>query len=349
MAKLDLYSMDSAEKAAVFNAIASNTGMTPFAAEKDWWVSRTLDIIFQMPIATSLVFKGGTSLSKAWKLINRFSEDIDLAIDRKYFPAFQGNLSNRDITKLRQEAGKYTTGAFFTELQEAFKQRGFHDLQFIAMESEESDKDPRILEIHYPNIIPGPTRYMLPRVLIEISCRSLREPFTPQQFGALVDEYYFDSEFAEPLFTVPTVNPERTFLEKLFLLHEEFHRPLEKVRVDRLSRHLYDIYQLTNAGIAERAINDKELYQTIVSHRHKFTRLGGVDYNSHDPKKINPLPIKSKMAEWKADYAKMMEEMIYDENKPSFNDLIKNLEELRTRLQSVAWSFELTFPIPPDK
>ena len=52
--------------------------------------------------------------------------------------------------------------------------------------------------------------------------------------------------FAEPLFTVPTVNPERTFLEKLFLLHEEFHRPTEKIRVDRLSRHIYDIYHLAN-------------------------------------------------------------------------------------------------------
>lgn len=81
MAKINFYTVDKEEKIAVFNAIAAEKGMTPFAVEKDWWVSRTLEIIFQMPIAQHLVFKGGTSLSKAWKLINRFSEDIDLAID----------------------------------------------------------------------------------------------------------------------------------------------------------------------------------------------------------------------------------------------------------------------------
>lgn len=346
MAKLDFYSIDKAEKEAIYNAIAAEWGMTPFAVEKDWWVSRTLNIIFQMETAAHLVFKGGTSLSKAWKLINRFSEDIDLAIDKEFFEGYKGEISRTQIGKLRKEAGQYTTGTFFAELQEAFRVRGFDELDFKVIDSGESDQDPRIIEIHYPNIIPQPTEYVLPRVQIEISCRSLREPFTPQQFGALVDEFYAGREFAEPLFTVPTVNPERTFLEKLFLLHEEFHRPTEKMRVDRLSRHLYDIYHLTKAGIAERAISDKKLYETIVAHRYKFSRVGDVDYNLHHPKTLNPIPIEEKMAEWKADYAKMMEEMIYEENKPSFEDLINNLSELRMQLQSVDWPFELTFDVP---
>jgi hypothetical protein len=285
-------------------------------------------------------------LSKAWKLINRFSEDIDLAIDKEFFEGYTGDISRTQIGKLRKEAGQYTTGTFFAGLQEAFRARGFDELVFKVIDSGESDQDPRVIEIQYPNIILQPTEYVLPRVQIEISCRSLREPFTPQQFGALVDEFYRGREFAEPLFTVPTVIPERTFLEKLFLLHEEFHRPAEKMRVDRLSRHLYDIYHLKKAGVAERAINDKELYETIVAHRYKFSRLGNVDYNLHHPKTLNPIPLEEKMAEWKGDYAKMMEEMIYEENKPSFDDLINNLSELRTQLQSVAWPFELSFPGP---
>jgi hypothetical protein len=162
----------------------------------------------------------------------------------------------------------------------------------------------------------------------------------------LVDEFYAGRDFTEPLFTVPTVNPERTFLEKVFLLHEEFHRPADKVRVDRLSRHLYDIYQLTKAGIAKNAINDKELYETIVAHRYKFSRVGGVDYNFHNPLTVNPIPPDEIIGEWKADYAKMMEDMIYEENKPSFEELINNLNDLRTQLQDVPWNFELEFPIP---
>ena len=343
MAKINFYTTEKAEKEAVFNAIAAENGMTPFAVEKDWWVSRTLEIIFQMSIAKHLVFKGGTSLSKAWKLINRFSEDIDLAIDKAFFKGYSGEISKSKISKLRKEAGIYTTGIFFEELQEEFKAKGFNDLDFIVIDAEDSDQDPRVIEIYYPNSIKSQSEYVLPRVQIEVSCRSLREPFTVKSFGALVDEVYADKDFAEPLFDVPTVNPERTCLEKLFLLHEEFHRPAEKMRVDRLSRHLYDIYHLTKAGIAEKAINDKELYETIVAHRYKFSRVGEVDYNLHSPKTLNPIPVADKMEEWKSDYAKMKEDMIYEENKPSFEDLINNLNELKIKLQALKWPFELTF------
>ncbi|MBS1666716.1 MAG: nucleotidyl transferase AbiEii/AbiGii toxin family protein [Bacteroidetes bacterium] len=346
MVKIDFYKIDKAEKVAIFNAIATEKGMTPFAVEKDWWVSRTLEIIFQMEIAKHLVFKGGTSLSKAWKLINRFSEDIDLAIDKDFFEGYKGDISKTQIGKLRKVAGVYTTGTFFEKLQEALTAKGFNELEFKVINSGETDQDPRIIEIYYPNVITQPTEYVLPRVQIEISCRSLREPFTAKTFGSLVDEFYEDKEFAEPLFEVPTVNPERTFLEKLFLLQEEFNRPSEKMRVNRLSRHLYDIYQLTKAGIAEKAIRNKELFEIIVAHRYQFSRVGEVDYNLHNPKTLNPIPIKEKIGDWKADYSNMMEEMIYEENKPSFNDLINNLKVLTTQLQALDWQFELTFPIP---
>jgi predicted nucleotidyltransferase component of viral defense system len=345
MAKVDFYTIDSEEKKAIFSEIATQKGMKPFAVEKDWWVSRTLEIIFQMPIAAHLVFKGGTSLSRAWKLINRFSEDIDLAIDAAFF-GFSGDLGKNQRDKLRKTAGAYTTGAFFEELKDEFKAKGFKELEFVVIEAKDSDQDPRVLEIYYPNVIKPDTEYLLPRVQIEVSCRSLREPFTHRKFGALVDEFYADKDFAEPLFEVPTVNAERTFLEKLFLLHEEFHRPADKMRVDRLSRHLYDVYHLTKAGVAEKAINDKALYETIVAHRYKFSRVGEVDYNLHNPKTLNPIPPESVIADWEADYAKMKEDMIYEEDKPSFENLIDNLNELRNQLQTVGWTFELQFPIP---
>lgn len=344
MSEVKFYNISNQEKEAIFNAIATEKGMTPSAVEKDWWVSRTLDIIFKMDIAKHLVFKGGTSLSKAWKLIHRFSEDIDLAIDKEFFEGYEGDISKSQIKKLRKEAGKYTTETFFKELKEAFISIGYKDLKFKVIEAEDSDQDPRVLEIYYPNVIESNSDYILPRVQIEISCRSLREPFTEKTFGALVDEVYHDKSFAELLFKVPTVNTERTFLEKLFLLHEEFHRPQEKIRVDRLSRHLYDIYQLSKAGIADNAFKDQELYETIVAHRYKFARVGQVDYNLHNPKTLNPTPIDTVIKAWDEDYTKMKEDMIYQESKPIFNDLIKNLEELREKLQKVDWEFSLRFP-----
>jgi hypothetical protein len=332
-------------KSNAYLEIAEETGMSAFAVEKDWWVSLTLEIIFQMPIAKHLVFKGGTSLSKAWKLINRFSEDIDLAIDKEFFGWSGMNVTKKEKTALRKSAGAYSTGIFLEDLQNAFLDKGFNNLKFKVIEAKDSDQDPRIIEIYYPNIISSPSEYILPRLLLDIGCRSLREPYTVQTFGSLVDEFYAGREFVAPLFDVPTVNPERTFLEKLFLLHEEFHRPVDKVRVDRLSRHLYDLYHLSKAGIAATAINDKVLYHTIVEHRYNFSRVGGVDYNLHNPLTVNPIPIADKMEEWKADYAKMKEDMIYEENKPSFEDLINNLNDLRNQLQALDWQFELNFPI----
>ena len=152
MAKIDFYTTKKTEKVAIFEAITSTMGMTPFAVEKDWWVSRTLEIIFQMDIAKHLVFKGGTSLSKAWKLINRFSEDIDLAIDKEYF-GFTGELGKNQRDKLRKKAGAYTTGTFFEELKQAFDAKGYKALNFVVIEEKDSDKDPRVLEIYYPNVV----------------------------------------------------------------------------------------------------------------------------------------------------------------------------------------------------
>lgn len=337
------YKIDKAEKQAIFNAIATDKGMTPFAVEKDWWVSRTLHIIFNMQIAKHLVFKGGTSLSKAWKLIHRFSEDIDLAIDKAFFEGFEGDISKTQIGKLRKKAGLYTTGVFFKELEAAFVKQGYSGLQFEVIEAKDSDQDPRVLEIYYPNVIGSNSDYILPRVQIEISCRSLREPFTVKTFGSLVDEVYEGKSFVEPLFKVPTVNPERTFLEKLFLLHEEFHRPYSKMRVDRLSRHLYDVFQLSKAGVANMAFSDQALYETIVAHRYKYARVGHVDYNLHNPKTLNPIPIESVINDWDNDYTKMKEQMIYEQSKPTFAELMNNLEKLREQLKDLKWTFSLTF------
>ena len=339
----DFYNIDPQEKVAIFSEIANNMRMKPFAVEKDWWVSRTLEIIFQMPIAKHLVFKGGTSLSKAWKLIHRFSEDIDLAIDKEYF-GFSGNLGKHQRDKLRKVAGAYTTGTFFEELQQTFELQGFRNLIFVVIDAEDSDQDPRVLEIYYPSVITPDSEYILPRVQLEISCRSLREPFLHKSFGSLVDEYFIGNNFVNPLFEIPTVIPERTLLEKLFLLHEEFHRPAEKMRVDRLSRHLYDVFHLTKKGITSKAISEKQLYQAIVDHRYNFSKVVGVDYNLHNPNTLNPIPPDDVIKNWENDYLKMREDMIFEDDKPSFEDIINNLIEVKAQLRSVDWQFDLDFP-----
>jgi hypothetical protein len=343
MSNIQFLALNTSDKKDIFMAVSEQSGITAFAVEKDWWVSRTLDIIFQLDIAKHIVFKGGTSLSKAWGLIDRFSEDIDLAIDQEFFMSPTNNWSKKERTQLRKIAGKYSTDHFFLDIEKSFINQGYEGLKFQVIETTESDKDPRILKIFYPALIAQNGNYMEPFVQVELSCRSLREPFSDRKIESLIDTHFSGKDFAMESFMVPTVNPERTFLEKLFLLHEEFHRPVEKRRVNRLSRHLYDVYQLAQVGINELAFQDKSLYQTIVAHRYVFSKIAGVDYNMHHPKTLDPIPPKAIIASWEQDYDRMVESMIYEKYPPTFSQLIETLEQLRVQLQQVSWDFDLKF------
>jgi predicted nucleotidyltransferase component of viral defense system len=322
--------------------IAEKIGMSPFAVEKDWWVTRTLSIIFDMEIGKHLIFKGGTSLSKAFNLIERFSEDIDLAVDREYF-GYAGELTKKERQRLRKVSGKYVDEVFYPDLKVKFQEKGLHNARVELVEEVESDKD-RTINIFYPNVIASPG-YLAPKVQLEIGSRSLKEPFTFKTISSLVDEAYPSSDFAQDAFQVPTVNPERTLLEKIFLLHEEFQRPAERMRVNRLSRHLYDIFKLSQSPYAEKAFTNPELYQTIVEHRYKFNRIGHIDYNLHQPQTISMLPPERVLADWKADYETMLEQMIYEENAPSFDKLIVELKKLNDKINSLGWKFDFDFSI----
>lgn len=315
---------------------ASNIFPVPaHAIEKDWWVVQTLSIIFSMDIATHLVFKGGTSLSKGWELIERFSEDIDLAIDRKRF-GMEGDLSRKEIDKLRKTAGAFVEEKFYSDLQQQLQSHGFTKVVVEIEPGERSDRDRSIL-LNYPYVAEYPG-YILPRIKIEFSCRSLMEPSTPRSFSSMVDRAFADSKFSEQAITIPTVNPERTFLEKIFLLHEEFSRPSVKIRSgERMSRHLYDIVKLSKTEFANTALATPELYNMIVRHRSQLNIVPGIDYSRHEPQFIVITPPDTIIKEWEADYKRMLEEMIYEEDAPKFDELLESLKKINQRINQLDW------------
>lgn len=243
-------------KVNAYTQISEKTGMAVATVEKDWWVVQVLAVIFEMSAGKHLVFKGGTSLSKAWNVISRFSEDIDLAIDPKFL-CFEGELKKKDITALRKAANQYISNTFYPELKERMAEKGFTNLTWNIINTQESHQDPKIILLYYPNVIES-VGYIQPKVQIEIGCRSLREPLKIAEFNTLFDDYYPQASFAMPAIQIPTVLPERTFLEKIFLLHEEFSKTTQAIRVERLSRHLYDVYQLSKTEIKQNALNDSE-------------------------------------------------------------------------------------------
>lgn len=302
------------------------------AAEKDWWVVHTLAIIFSMKCANALVFKGGTSLSKGWKVIHRFSEDIDLALDREFL-GFSGELTKGQIRKLRRKSFQFISEVFTEELRNKFVELGFKDLTVKPRKVENHDQDPLIIEIYYNKLTETDT-YLKPGVLVEVGSRSLKEPFTQRTFGTFVSEIYTDNSFIDNPITIPIVNPERTFLEKIFLLHEEFQKPFGKIRVERLSRHLYDIEKLSHTEFAKIALQDAELYNTIVRHRSKFTAISGIDYAKHNPANINFIPPDSIIKMWEADYEEMKGSMIYGQLL-EFDKLIIKLTELQKLINEI--------------
>lgn len=334
------YNVSEEEKKIAYNQIGESANLPAFAVEKDWWVVQTLAILFELEIGEHLVFKGGTSLSKAWKIIERFSEDIDLAVDRSFF-GFEGDLGKNQRTKLRKKASAYIIDTLLPEIQAAFMEKGLKDVRIEPEEIVSSDQDPVILSVYYPNVIETPG-YIQPRVQIEIGCRSLREPLKKMPILSLIDEKFPEAAFAQTAVEIPSVLPERTFLEKIFLLHEEFQRPIDKIRVDRLSRHLYDIYQMSVKEYDMKALENKDLYETIVKHRYSFTKLGGVDYNLHQPQTIDFIPSEDFLPAWESDYLIMQEQMIYGES-PSFKELTGYLEALRGKINSILWVMDCSF------
>ena len=150
-----LYKIPDETKKRIYKNAGEKNNLPPYAIEKDWWVVQILSILYNTEIGEHLVFKGGTSLSKAWDVIERFSEDIDLSVDRTFF-GFEGELGKSQRTKLRKTANKYLTEVLFPELKEAFKKAGLKDVKIELEEIQSSDQDPVILNVYYPALIESP-------------------------------------------------------------------------------------------------------------------------------------------------------------------------------------------------
>lgn len=316
----------------IINQVSNATGLPAQAIEKDWWVTLALRALFSTKYAPHVVFKGGTSLSKGWNLIERFSEDIDIALDRELL-GFAGELTGSQIRNLRKKSCEFVSVELRKNLETVLLGFGLAESQFelIAQEAEVSDKDPQTLELRYKSLFSG-DRYLLEPVKIEVSPRSLMEPVEPREIQSLIDSEFRGQDFVDAPFYVSTVLPKRTFLEKAFLLHEEFSKPSEKMRGERKSRHLYDLERLMDTEHGEGAIKDKELFKVIALHRGKFSPVAGINYDEITLARINFLPPEQVIADWEKDYQRMAEILIQGEALP-FKELIERMAELKARFE----------------
>lgn len=308
-------------------------GLPAAAIEKDWWVVTVLRAIFSTVYTEHLVFKGGTSLSKAWGVIERFSEDIDLAMDRSFF-GFSGTLNRTKVSHLRKASCKFASEVFPKELAKTLHAQNVGEFSIEVREFVLSDTDPLAIEIHYKSLVEH-IDYLAPRILVEISSRSLRDPFEKKGIISFIGAKYNGQPFADEIIYIPTVLPTRTFLEKLFLLHEEFQKPENReIFSERMTRHLYDISRLMDTPFGESALIDSHLYSNIIQHRKIFTKVSWVDYSKHAKRTLDFIPPDRAMKDWERDYVAMQESMFYGKTEP-FDELMNKLRGLRDRINKM--------------
>jgi len=346
MSKWIDYSVD--DRKTMIQTVVQEKPIDEVSAEKDWWVTAVLYALFHTSVSEYLLFKGGTSLSKGWDIIQRFSEDIDLALSRDYFLNIK-NLScancasNTQIHKLREVGQDFLLGEFKIELGNKLKELGldvnvFGENEVLDENGEPSkvphDKDPSVLYVQYQSLYDVKTPYAIPVIKIEISVLSMSEPFEMRRISSLIEQAYkgedVDSDFVQ---TIRTVSPTRTFLEKAFLLCEEYQR--DKPRTYRMTRHFYDLEKLEKTLYGERAFNDPLLYHEIVRHRRKFYHVGYVDYDKELPSSIQIVPSETLMPVYEDDYNSMKKSFIYGDSL-NFSELIGRLQAIQERFRSLA-------------
>lgn len=317
------------------NTVALKTGLPPSSIEKDWWVTQVLKALHTLPYAEHIAFKGGTSLSKCWNLIARFSEDLDIALSREFL-GFSGELSKTQISdKLRRAACSFVREKMQYDVRNALLDLEIRAEAFsvdVAITSI-TTTDPEVIAITYHSLY-DVSPYIKNTVKIEISGRSMVEPIEKKAINAAIDAHFPKAPFAEEPFEVNAVIPERTFLEKVFLLHEEFKK--EVIRVERMSRHIYDLAMMMNSKeqIADRAIHNEALYRAVLEHRRKFIGLKGFNYDELYSNTLCIIPNKDIAKLWEDDYKFMCEHMIYGQA-PSFEELIDKLHTLNEQIRQL--------------
>lgn len=317
----------------VFLQTSARIKLPPRTVEKDFWVTEILNTLFTLPYADKMVFKGGTSLSKVWGVIHRMSEDIDIAIDRSLFD-MEGDATKKQLKKLRKASSVFVRDVIAADLAKAINESGLDEYLHVEPEPDgEGDStypEPRKIHLRYKSLLDAERpSYLLDEVLLEIGARSLFEPTALASVDSLVTSIFPNLTSKDKDVKIMAAIAEKTFLEKAFLLHELFTTEGCK-NARRKSRHMYDLCKMYESRIADAAIANDELWESIRHHREIFTSIRDVDYTPDVRKRIILTPPKIVMDEWRDDYETMVSNMIYENIIPSFSDMLDTMEKIES-------------------
>lgn len=337
--KLDFFALADAEQRLFIEEGATRRGVAPIIIEKDFWVCWALAVLFRSPFANSLVFKGGTSLSKVFGAIDRFSEDIDLSLS----PEFVGvgapdeGTSRTGLDRWMREAQEACAAAMRRTVMPALaaaimrglgKRSGTARLELATGDRAETD-----LLFHYPSVLPVGLGYIRRYVKLEFGSLTDQQPHGLHAVRPWIAES-IPAAFADWSCRVVTLDAERTFWEKATILHAEHHRPQDKATPDRFSRHYADLACLARHPSAQAALASPDLRDRVVAWKTRFFHSAWARYDLARPGSFRLLPAASRERDLAQDHGAMRE--MYMTEQPEFDQVLDTLRDLEERINGGA-------------
>ena len=323
---------EESTRTAAIQETATRMQLHPTPVEKDFWVCYLLRELFNLNcVKDQLIFKGGTSLSKGYGMIERFSEDIDLSIHaaafgveiEDHFSELTKSQRDNRIKALYRAARQFIENTLIPELRQQLTEKleGFN----WTLQLSEIKKDFHILHFAYPKALTGVQQlaYARPYVQIELSARAEHEPAENRNIQPYIAEQ-FPQLFEHAQTSVKILAARRTFWEKATILHAESTRPAEEPMPQRLARHAYDLHQMMLSGVGADALAEPELLKRVARHKAFFYNQAEVDYTAASSGGLRVVPEGPRQKELADDYAAMRD--FFMAEPPPFEDILKSLQ-----------------------
>lgn len=334
------------DRSALFGQTGAAHGVANTIIEKDFWVCWTLKRLFELQKenAPTLVFKGGTSLSKAFGAIRRFSEDIDLSFDRTDL----GYTGERDPEKtgLSRKATSKLIDALIADVEKYIAETVLPALEkAIASHLGSTEDGGWPLEIdrinfHYPTALSEREyegmAYITPRVKLEFGARGDPWPTEDRTIRPYAADD-FPAFFEDPDCTVTVLSARRTFWEKATALHAEAHRSDETPTPQYFSRHYYDIAMLLETADGKAAATDFDLLEQVAKHKAVFFRSGWASYETARPGTLRLMPSDRRQKDLRADYRDMAP-MMFDDKPLAFEEILVRIQKFENEINARASS-----------
>lgn len=325
------------DREVLFGNAAERAGISnPAIVEKDFWVCFMLDYLFhKSPWPRSFIFKGGTSLSKAYHVIERFSEDIDLIIDwrllgyeiREPWIERTKNQQDKFNKKAVANTSEFLTRIFAPQLARDMSGMIGKDATVIM---DPDDKEQCTVNFFYPHVFS--TNYLRQEIRLEIGPLAEWVPSHPVLITSIAAEQ-FPAVFHQSGTVVPTMDAERTFWEKVTILHKIVSSYEQKGIPARYARHYYDLYQMSRSDVKKEAFRRKDLLTQDVKFKLKFYYVKNASYETAKIGTVKLVPCESAIRELELDYAHM-KDMIYGDQ-PSFSEIIDSIASLEAEINSL--------------